>query len=111
MTVYGAHSSGGLMRGGAVAVGDREDVPAGGSDAAKRILLPVAVLGDTGHREGMKRLDHERSKTGQWKAAISVHAPHDALRSEPAAVGRVFGDRAREGARHRFHVIQVRRRL
>jgi len=85
--VHRADSRGGLIRRRDVAVCDGEHVSARRGQTAERVALPVAVLGDTGHRQRMQGLDHKRAHSGEREAAVAMHAPDDAAGAEEPCVG------------------------
>ena len=86
---------------GAVAVGGGQHVGGGGGEPARRVVTPLAVLVDAGHRERVQRLQQQRPEPGDRHGQVRVQPPGDTARAEEAVVGgfdRDAGGERRRGA-------------
>ncbi len=95
--------------GRAVAVGDGQHVGGGGGEAGGRVVAPVAVLVDAGHRERVQRLQQQRPQRGDRRRQVRVQPPRDAVRAEEAVVGGVDGDARRRTPPRRAGKARARR--
>ena len=89
----------GPLRGRLLAEADRGQVGGRGGQPADRVLPPVAVLVDPGHRERVQRLDQQRAQPGHRRGQVGGGPPGHAGRAEEAVVGGLLGHPCRVSRR------------